>query len=137
MLNRLAAALPAFVLAFGLLGAPPVQAQQITDAEFFQWQRLPEVFQVAVRITEDVEAVEELYQLCKQNEIGPGATGAVLDQLGYAVANGGDKQAALAALRAEVTSGRKGLEFAQSLAQISMFEGEGILDDNFFKMATQ
>lgn len=137
MCTRLATSLGALILAFSFFLGGSAQAQQVTDAEFFQWQRLPEMFMVAIRASENLEEVEGLYNLCKENNIGPGATGAVLDQFAYAINNGADRAAALAALQAEVGSGRKGEELARSLAGNSMFEGDGILFDNFFTMPAQ
>jgi len=107
-------------------------ADDPTDNELRQAMRLPEVIAVASSLLEDAELPRQLYQLCREEGLGDGATAAVIDQLGWAVGEGRSRAEVYAALETVVRSGKRGQELAAELAAHEWFQGETILEENHF-----
>ena len=107
-------------------------ASEPTDTELKQAMRLPETIASSAAVLEDAELPRQLYSLCRENGLGDGATAAIVDQLGWAVAEGQEREAAYSALEALVRSGKTGRELLEELAAHEQFQGPTILEENHF-----
>ena len=98
--------------------------------------RLPEAIASTSSLLEDADLPRQLYQLCRENGLGDGPTAAIVDQLGWAVAEGRERAEVFETLQELVQSGMRGQELVEALAAHEWFQGGTILEENHFVEAS-